>query len=301
MEKVFSGYALFFVLFLTGSTIGGCFPTVEEVQKNWRALMAPILHANLSKSSHESNQSSAKYLAVHGWIPPDDGATEYYGLEATMDVYGFNLEHGQQTGGFIWIYNSDETPAANVIHAGWNVDPESYNDSQTHFTTSWFVEESKKGCLDMRCPGFQRTGGSHPFVPGQVINPVSSNSSRKQYITVRVSKDQNSGDWEIYFGFDGKAKVIGYYPRSLFTSLSNKPVNIVFGGFALWKEHKPSPPMGSGIAPPKNAASFSNLKFFDAAGNAHPIDHDLAHVSDCYPVTDVRDGMFSYGGPGNVC
>ncbi|BAT13262.1 Os11g0222680 [Oryza sativa Japonica Group] len=155
MEKVFSGYALFFVLFLTGSTIGGCFPTVEE-------------------------------LAVHGWIPPDDGATEYYGLEATMDVYGFNLEHGQQTGGFIWIYNSDETPAANVIHAGWNVDPESYNDSQTHFTTSWFVEESKKGCLDMRCPGFQRTGGSHPFVPGQ---------------------DQNSGDWEIYFGFDGKAKL----------------------------------------------------------------------------------------------
>lgn len=116
--------------------------------------MAPILHANLSKSSHESNQSSAKYvsaqpnvffflssnsercicrhdydfhdqirwqLAVHGWIPPDDGSTEYYGLEATMDVYGFNLEHGQQTGGFIWIYNSDETPAANVIHAGWNV------------------------------------------------------------------------------------------------------------------------------------------------------------------------------------
>lgn len=59
--------------------------------------------------------------------------------------------------------------------------------------------------------------------------------------------------------------------------------------------------MGSGIARPKNAASFSNLKFFDAAGNAHPIDHDLAHVSDCYPVTDVRDGMFSYGGPGNVC
>ncbi|KAF2910134.1 hypothetical protein DAI22_11g078300 [Oryza sativa Japonica Group] len=259
MEKVFSGYALFFVLFLTGSTIGGCFPTVEE-------------------------------LAVHGWIPPDDGATEYYVLEATMDVYGFNLEHGQQTG------------AANV-------DPESYNDSQTHFTTSWFVsffinntvEESKKGCLDMRCPGFQRTGGSHPFVPGQVINPVSSTSRRKQYITVRVSKDQNSGDWEIYFGFDGKAKIIGYYPRSLFTSLSNKPVNIVFGGFAFWKEHKPSPPMGSGIAPPKNAASFSNLKFFDAAGNAHPIDHDLAHVSDCYPVTDVRDGVFSYGGPGNVC
>uniref|UniRef100_A0A0E0MDZ3 Neprosin PEP catalytic domain-containing protein n=1 Tax=Oryza punctata TaxID=4537 RepID=A0A0E0MDZ3_ORYPU len=90
--------------------------------------------------------------------------------------------------------NSDETPAANVILAGWNVYPESYNDSQTHFTTSWFVEESSKGCLDMHCPGFQRT-----------------------------------------------------------------------------------------------------------AGNAHPIDHDLAYISDCYPVTDVKDGMFSYGGPGNVC
>ncbi|KAF0918268.1 hypothetical protein E2562_023350 [Oryza meyeriana var. granulata] len=37
-------------------------------------------------------------MRVHGWDPTDD-ANEYYGLEATMDVYGFNLEDGQQTDG----------------------------------------------------------------------------------------------------------------------------------------------------------------------------------------------------------
>lgn len=196
MEKVFSGYALFFVLFLTGSTIGGCFPTVEEVHLqlytvfnydsnliefnvkctssgshswycsfcfSWTQLtrfkrigehwwppyfmqtylnrvmnqinlaqnmwvpnpMFFFLSSNsercICRHDYDFHDQIRWQLAVHGWIPPDDGSTEYYGLEATMDVYGFNLEHGQQTGGFIWIYNSDETPAANVIHAGWNV------------------------------------------------------------------------------------------------------------------------------------------------------------------------------------
>lgn len=59
-------------------------------------------------------------LAVYGWGPSDNAIT-YYGVEATMDVYGFNLEHGQQTGGFISIYNKDEASAINNVIAGWNV------------------------------------------------------------------------------------------------------------------------------------------------------------------------------------
>uniref|UniRef100_A0A0D9UW24 Neprosin PEP catalytic domain-containing protein n=1 Tax=Leersia perrieri TaxID=77586 RepID=A0A0D9UW24_9ORYZ len=198
-----------------------------------------------------------------------------------MDVYGFNLEHGQETGGFIWIRSNDETQGSNYIGAGWNVYPEGYNDSHAHFTTFWFVDPSK-GCLDMNCPGFQSTGGSHPIIPGQ---------------------DPKTGDWEIYYGFNGEAKIIGFYPRHLFTSLSYKPVNIVFGGVVSHVEDKLSPPMGSGIAPPKDdAASFSNLKFFDAAGNAYPIDRKLEYMSSsCYLVTDIASYKFFYGGPGNVC
>uniref|UniRef100_A0A0D9UW23 Neprosin PEP catalytic domain-containing protein n=1 Tax=Leersia perrieri TaxID=77586 RepID=A0A0D9UW23_9ORYZ len=291
---------LFLVLFLTSSTAGGCFPTVEkELRKNWGKLMAPTLHVNLSSLNYESTQSARTYNAVYGWSP-ENGATEFYGLEATMDVYGFNLEHGQETGGFIWIRNKDETQGSNYIGAGWNVYPEGYNDSHTHFTTFWFVDPSK-GCLDMNCPGFQSTGGSHPVVPGQMINPVSSPSHNKQYITIRISKDQNTGDWKIYYGFNGEAKIIGFYPRHLFTSLSYKPVSIIFGGVASHKEHQPSPPMGSGIAPPKDAASFSNLKFFDADGHAYPIDRELPDISWCYPITDIASYKFFYGGPGNVC
>uniref|UniRef100_A0A0E0BT35 Neprosin PEP catalytic domain-containing protein n=1 Tax=Oryza glumipatula TaxID=40148 RepID=A0A0E0BT35_9ORYZ len=258
MEKFFTQSALLCVLFLASSTVGGCFPLMEEeVQKNWQTLMAPILDVNLSSSGHESNQAGTLYLAVYG-SGPSDNAITYYGVEATMDVYGFNLEHGQQTGGFISIYNKDEASAINNVIAGWNIEPESYNDSQTHFST-WFTQGSN-ACPDMRCPGFESVFSSE-IVPGMVINPVSTTSSDKQYITVRVSKDPNSGDWQVYYGFNGEARLTGYYPRSLFTSLSYKPVTIMFGGYAFKKEHKlPSPPMGSGNAPIKNAASFSSVK-----------------------------------------
>uniref|UniRef100_A0A0E0LHI9 Neprosin PEP catalytic domain-containing protein n=1 Tax=Oryza punctata TaxID=4537 RepID=A0A0E0LHI9_ORYPU len=223
--------------------------------------MAPILHVNLSSSNYESTQAGTKYFSAHGWRHSDD-AIEYYGLEATMDVYGFNLKHGQQTGGFIWIYSTDEESATNEVIAGWNVEPESYNDTQTHFST-WFIEGPvSNACPDMRCPGFESMYSSE-IVPGMVVNSVSSTSSGKQYITVRVSKDQNTGDWQIYYGFNEDAKLIGYYPISLFTSLSYKPVTIMFGGFAFKNEHEPSPPMSSGNAPLKNAASFSSLKFFE--------------------------------------
>uniref|UniRef100_A0A0E0HXD4 Neprosin PEP catalytic domain-containing protein n=1 Tax=Oryza nivara TaxID=4536 RepID=A0A0E0HXD4_ORYNI len=270
----------------------------EEVQKNWRTLMAPLLHVNFSSSDHISTQADpVYYFAAYGSIPSDD-AIKYYGLEATMDIYGFNLEHGQQTGGFIWIYNTDEASAVNKVIAGWNVEPESYNDSQTHFST-WFIEGSNV-CPDMRCPGFESVFSSE-IIPGMVISPVSTTSGKKQYITVRVSKDQNSGDWQIYYGFNGDAKLTGHYPRSLFTSLSDKPVTILFGGYALRKDQKPSPPMGSGNAPFKNAASFSSIKFFDAGGNAHPIDFRLGFISNCYTISVIENDGFFYGGPGNIC
>uniref|UniRef100_A0A0E0LHT4 Neprosin PEP catalytic domain-containing protein n=1 Tax=Oryza punctata TaxID=4537 RepID=A0A0E0LHT4_ORYPU len=296
MKNISTQSALLGVLVLTSSIVGGCSPTMEkEVQKNWRTLMTPLLSVNFSSSDHISTQ--ADLFAAYGLIPSDD-AINYYGLEATMDVYGFNLEHGQQTGGFIWIYNTDEASVVNKVIAGWNVEPESYNDSQTHFST-WFIEGSNV-CPDMRCPGFESVSSSE-IVPGMVISPVSTTSGEKQYITIRVSKDQHSGDWQIYYGFNGDAKLTGYYPRSLFTSLSNKPVTIMFGGYALRKEHKPSPPMGSGNAPFKNAASLSSIKFFDASGNAHPIDSRLGFISNCYSISVIENDGFFYGGPGNIC
>lgn len=76
----------------------------------------------------------------------------------------------------------------------------------------------------------------------------------------------------------------------------------MFGGYAFKKEHKlPSPPMGSGNAPIKNAASFSSVKFFDAGGNSHQINSALGYISNCYRVSDFEHDGFFYGGPGNFC
>jgi hypothetical protein len=42
-------------------------------------------------------------FAVHSWNPNQEGKN-YWGLEATMDVYGYNLEPQQQSMSSIWIY-----------------------------------------------------------------------------------------------------------------------------------------------------------------------------------------------------
>jgi hypothetical protein len=58
----------------------------------------------------------------HTWLP-GGGGVSYYGLEATLDVYGFDLEHGQASAAAIWIVNrGDGQPSSlSAIQFGWHV------------------------------------------------------------------------------------------------------------------------------------------------------------------------------------
>lgn len=54
---------------------------------------------------------------------PRGGAENYYGIEATIDVYGFNLQPGQLSAAGIWILNKgDGKPSsASGFQVGWSV------------------------------------------------------------------------------------------------------------------------------------------------------------------------------------
>ncbi|TVU45352.1 hypothetical protein EJB05_04837 [Eragrostis curvula] len=269
MENTLLYILMLAILFLANATAGGCFPSSEEA-------------------------------VSHVWLP--GGGTNFYGVEATLDVYGFTFKPDQASQASIWIANrGDGNPSSlNGFQAGWHISPTRYKDSNTHFYTEWTSAETKKGCLNMECPGFQKTSTS--IAPGDIINPVSDINGKKQYITIRLFKDKSTGDWHVYYGFNGAPKPVGYFPESLLPGLKDKPVEISFGGLVYHRKPQPSPPMGNGLFPATTlAASFSGVKLIDEDGNNHDVTTDLPYrvsLTRCYFISTMSNGLFFYGGPG---
>ncbi|KAL6889042.1 hypothetical protein ACP4OV_010068 [Aristida adscensionis] len=169
---------------------------------------------------------------------PDDS---YYGLLVMMDVYGHQLRQGQWTSTAIWIaHDGDGSKSSlNSIHVGWQIYPALYGDSRTHFLYLLDHGSQKTGCFNTECSGFV-PAASATIAPGAVIDPVSD-ARNVQNITLKVFKDKKSGDWWVHYGFNSLPKAVGYFPRSLFTSMQDKARNVAFGANAAhgqWRSSK---------------------------------------------------------------
>ncbi|TVT98337.1 hypothetical protein EJB05_56365 [Eragrostis curvula] len=291
------------VLLLVNTITGGCFPSYE--QKNltmpWPSETHPQFYWPSEGMTPNQDSTAFIYATSHVWFP--GSGNNYYGAEATLDVYGLSLEPGQFSQAGIWIVNRGDGQPSSLkgIQAGWHVSPAFYNDSRTHFFTDWTNSGADKDCTNMHCPGFHKTSSS--VSPGDVINPVSGSNGDKKYITIRLLKDKSTGDWHVHYGFNGPPKPVGYFPKSLLTGLVGQPVEISFCGLVYHRKPKPSPPMGNGNLPSSGgAASFSGLKLIDEDGNDHPVTTDMStrmNVPACYPITSIDSGgRFFYGGPG---
>ncbi|CAM0870561.1 unnamed protein product [Alopecurus aequalis] len=253
-----------------------------------------------------SSSYDEPYFAVHHTT---SGGTDdnYYGLHATMDVYGHELKHGQGSSTGIWVTNHEDgvISSFNIIGVGWHIFPEHYGDSHPHFYTQWTRDgHNETGCLNMDCPGFVRANDA-AISPGDVIHPVSDVAGgHTQNITLRVLKDKTSGDWWVYYGFNTIPTGVGYFPRSLFTYLAEKANYMAFGAYVINEKALPTPPMGSGALPnggQGRAASFTNLQFIDQDGKSSPITADLPkYVTEdkCHSITTIDHAECFYGGPG---
>ncbi|CAM0958005.1 unnamed protein product [Alopecurus aequalis] len=288
------------VLLLVSTLIGGCFPSIEE-QGNSTITWTSHIHPEffLPNNNLTTDQNSViTYYSSHTWIPGRDKHA-YYGAKVTLDVYGFDLEHGQASGAAIWIVNKGDGQLSSLsgIQFGWHIFPWLYNDSHTHFYTS--VINGGKSCVNMNCPGFHTTSSS--IAPGQVINPLSHVGGQKTYITLKIFKERYSGDWHIQFGANGEPTPIGYFPKSLLPGLIDNPVEISFGGYVIHKKPRVSPPMGSGyVTASGKAASFSSLRLTDEDEDDYFIDKDLPITADedgCYTPSSIDESRFFYGGP----
>ncbi|EMS63966.1 hypothetical protein TRIUR3_05053 [Triticum urartu] len=232
---------------------------------------------------------------------------KYYGLHATMDVYGHKLNPGQLSSTGLWVSHTGDgaESSLNSVDAGWHISPDLYGDSYPHFFTYWTRDGyHKTGCFNMKCRGFVRAD-SATITPGQIIHRGSGVGGGIQTITVRVLKEKKSGDWWVYCGFNSVPTAVGYYPRSLFAYMGTHANQLEFGGFVTTKRALLTPPMGSGTNPKAagrgRSASFSDLRFIDQDERSRPIMTDFSVVvsnEKCYSITPIDHAKCFYGGPG---
>nr|CAD1820037.1 unnamed protein product [Ananas comosus var. bracteatus] len=130
------------------------------------------------------------------------------------------------------------------------VNPDLYGDNQTRLFTLWTVDGYKNtGCYNLLCEGFVFTGKSN-FGPGSVLEPVSVNEGR----AFSLRQDPQSGDWWLHCRHDGYSddcnlEQMGYWPRTLFTSLAHRASCVEWGGFVSHAENVSDPAMGNGDYP----------------------------------------------------
>ncbi|KAL6905335.1 hypothetical protein ACP4OV_002936 [Aristida adscensionis] len=227
-------------------------------------LLSPDTWSSLQKlyekaSPSENRDDYKKFFAVH--LTKDGDSDGYYGLSATMDVYGYNLQGGQLTTAAVWISNLEGNWQQDLdsISVGWIVSPSHFNDSNTHLFTQWTRDADRTtGCANTDCPGFQLASGASIF-PGNILSPVSDVNGLHQNISIKLFKDKSTGDWWLHCGYDSTPTAVGYFPASLFDSLSKKATRITFGGHVFYDAKlRPSPPMGSGVLPSEHHSGIFN-------------------------------------------
>ncbi|OAY71182.1 hypothetical protein ACMD2_26368 [Ananas comosus] len=223
------------------------------------------------------------------------------------------LYYGSRAKINVWNLPSDIKPSHLSGSIIWVVYPDLYHDNKLHFFTYWTRDDyNSTGCYNLDCEGFVMVNWDI-LTPGSVVNPVSIYDGQQYYITLSIKKDAKSGDWFLYREDIGDAKLIGYWPKSLFTTLADSANKISWGGVVIYDKNDTGPPMGSGHYASeleRKAAYFKNLEMFDYDGNSHDLlDGAQARYNDkeaCYTLSalvnsgkfGLHDGhLFYFGGP----
>ncbi|XP_047340137.1 uncharacterized protein LOC124943705 [Impatiens glandulifera] len=152
------------------------------------------------------------------------------------------------------------------------------------------------GCYDHDCAGFVQIDFSIQL--GQPIFP-STLGGQLTFLTIMVYKDDGEdGHWWLYVN----GILIGYFPKNLFTSLSEYADRVDFGGEILNKEnegHHTTTQMGNGLYAHENGTStVSEIKVYDQYRNPVEELHEVFITdSPCYGLL-VFGNSICYGGSG---
>ncbi|KAH6556400.1 hypothetical protein KP509_1Z182300 [Ceratopteris richardii] len=234
---------------------------------------------------------------------------KFYGATAIMNVWNPTTQVPNEFSlSQIWLLAGPFEGDLNSVEAGWQVSPELYGDNNTRLFTYWTSDAYQEtGCYNLLCSGFVQINDR--IALGATISPVSTYNGEQFDIEILIWKDPRGGDWWMSFG---QGCILGYWPSSLFSYLSDSATMVEWGGEVVNSRpggHHTATHMGSGHFPWEGfgkASYFSNVQIVNAANNLiqpPPTIHTFAEDAACY---DVQEGYntdwgyyFYYGGPGS--
>ncbi|XP_074294745.1 protein neprosin-like [Silene latifolia] len=214
-----------------------------------------------------------------------DAAKKFFGTRASVCLYKPNVQTTQWSAGRMKLSNGPDS-----IEAGWMVNPTVFKDSEAHLYAKFSA--GRKGCINTQCPGFVQVDTTVPL--GLIPETYSQIQGVKWTWDITIEKHRDDGNWwlSIFVGGGAKKIPIGYWPKSLFTSLAGVASQVEWGGEIDNPGIKePQPDMGSG----KKAHYSTKLSaFFEkvtvVSENSQTLDpSDTEKYEDCIPFYNTLD------------
>ncbi|ONK74063.1 uncharacterized protein A4U43_C03F2400 [Asparagus officinalis] len=215
-----------------------------------------------------------------------------YGTETGLVVYALpKVQHDQFTTVSVSVSGGLDGPTEyfNSIVVGWHAD--GYRAT---------------GCYNLKCEGcVPRAKPSK--LPGFKIYPVSEYNGVQRVVKVKIYKDEKTENWWLHVD----DSPIGYWPKTLFKSLSESAQEINWGGSVNYGDDEEGPPMGSGHFPEEGesrAAAIQSIRFVNKLGELYNLTKDEVRSyvdrSDCYRVgeffAEEKGFKFYFGGLGGI-
>ncbi|KAF3953079.1 hypothetical protein CMV_021439 [Castanea mollissima] len=231
---------------------------------------------------------------------------KYYGTKATINSWKPQIQEQDEFSlSKLLILGGVAPKDLNTIEAGWMVNHNLFGDYNTRLFTFFATNKNANqimGCYNLLCsPGFVQI--NKEIALGGSLNPLSVYAGSQYELNFLVWKDiKGRGDWWMQVG---NKYLMGYWPASLFVSLSESASQIQWGGEVINQQKNgqhTSTQMGSGHFPEEGfsrASYFKNLQIVDGSSILRYPKKSfiVAEKPNCYNVTNFVN-YFYYGGPG---
>ncbi|KAL0007048.1 hypothetical protein SO802_008550 [Lithocarpus litseifolius] len=229
--------------------------------------------------------------SIHEYSQITEDGERYYGMNAEINVWNPQTEAPDEFSlAQSWIAGHDDNRnVIDTIEAGLMV-----------FIISSSDGYASTGCYNLDCPGFVQV--DNRIAMGASVTPYSEYGGEQHSMNFFIWKDNVEGHWWLHLN---NMYLLGYWPSSLFSVLSNCASKFTWGGevvnLNIGGQHTTTE-MGSGHFAeegPNRASYFQNLKVIDAEQFLRgPRDnHRIVTHPNCYNFLK-GDDFFYYGGLG---
>ncbi|KAL6321016.1 hypothetical protein AAG906_011991 [Vitis piasezkii] len=262
----------------------GAIPIQRTSKRDLIAAKA-LLYQYRRNTFPSTSKSPGYHFAIAKTV--QDSSQQYYGAKADINTCSVKVLDSQFSEAFITIQNQ-----FNGIHHGWALNT---HNNLTRTFSSWTADAFERTrCFNSLCPGFVQISQKHYM--GEALKISKYGASPQYVLDILIFKVRH------FINLRSKQKsFIGYWPKSIFTTLAEFALEIQFGGDVYSPISEPAPPMGSGDFNDnfKRTCYISRIRLVDSSNALFEPENISIQAFTDKPSEFERYAML-FGGPGGL-